>query len=77
MGDRYTNPCAVYFEVLDGVMAFGRDYGVGVNNWEERRGRMQWPVHIDLVAAAGDEPARWKYIVCREWHPVMKEWKCR
>ncbi|MDR6305228.1 hypothetical protein GGQ85_002948 [Nitrobacter vulgaris] len=76
MGDQYTNPCAVYFEILEGVMAFGTDYGVGVNGWDERPGRTQWPVHIDLVAAA-TRPARWRYIVCREWHPVMKEWKCR
>jgi hypothetical protein len=76
MGDQYTNPCAVYFEILEGVMAFGTDYGFGVNGWEERTGRTQWPVHIDLVAASNG-PARWRYIVCRQWHPIMKEWKCR
>jgi hypothetical protein len=76
MGDQYTNPCAVYFEILEGVIGFGTDYGVGVHWWEERRGRTQWPVHIDLVAGSNG-PARWKYIVCMEWHPVMKEWRCR
>jgi hypothetical protein len=77
MGDQHTNPCAVYFQILEGVMGFGTDYGMGVNGWEERPGRSQWPVRIDLVAGAGNARAKWKYITCREWHPVMKEWRCR
>jgi hypothetical protein len=74
----HTNPCAVYFQVLEGAMSIGTDLGDNVRETHEGRGmRTTWPVHVDVVRSAFREPSRWKVIFCREWHPIMKEWKCR
>jgi hypothetical protein len=77
MGDQHTNPCAVYYQIFDGTLVFAADYGFGTSGWEEMpNSRQSWPVRIDLVASK-NATVRWQYILCREWHPVMKEWRCR
>jgi hypothetical protein len=75
----HKNPCAVFFRIEEGTMAFGTDHGVGVYTaphvpqGHSPIGRMDF----DLVAGAENKPARWTFIACREWHPIMKEWRCR
>ncbi len=73
----HKNPCAVYFRIQEGTMAFGTDSGVGVYNApHQSKGFMpQGPMTFDLVAGV-DRPARWTFILCRQWHPAMKEWRC-
>lgn len=74
----HKNPCAIHYAIVDGLLAFGNDSGVGIYSWQEGNApRAQWPVTIDLVQSARLQPSRWRVIFCREWHPVMKEWRCR
>ena len=78
MGDFHKNPCAVYYLIQEGVMQFSKDMGVGMYGWQEgTQPRTDWPVTIDAVGSALAKPSKWTYILCREWHPAMKEWRCR
>ena len=72
----YTTPCqgGTQKEIVSN-RNFGTDYGFGVQGWFEEAGRNNWPVQVDLIGARTGT-ATWRYILCKQWHPIMMQWRC-
>ena len=70
------NNCAFVFNVLEGRVLLGWNAGfftaveVGPEGAKEPIGMTQW------VQAKPGTAARWKFLLCNENRPAMKEWRC-